>query len=259
MGIKPIKSLSQHFLIDDIISDQIVDSMDIQAGEHILEIGPGEGVLTDRIMNTPAARLTAVELDRRLSMFLRVRHESDSRFTLIEDDFLNVDLNDLAAGNKMRIIGNLPYSITSPILFRLLDCREIISDITVMVQKEVADRLTSMPNCKAYGIPSVLFQLLAKVEHICDVAPNAFRPPPKVHSAVIRISILDTPKAHVQDFEEFRTLVRTAFGQRRKMLRNSIRAWLPENENIELPVALTRRPESLSVLEWAQLSNTLCK
>jgi len=257
MGVKPIKALSQHFLVDDMISDRIVDSMNVQAGDTLLEIGPGEGVLTDRLMQTNADRLTAVELDRRLSMFLKIRYENDSRFQLIENDFLREDFDILAGGDKIRVVGNLPYAITSPILFRLLDHRHQIHDITVMVQREVADRLASGPGSKTYGIPSVLFQLLATVEHVVDVPPEAFKPPPRVNSSVIRITFLDEPTAQVHDFEAFRTLVRTAFGQRRKMLRNTVKPWLEADPDRALPVALTRRPESLSVAEWAALSNAL--
>lgn len=257
MGVKPNKALSQHFLIDDCVSDQIVRSMALQPGDSLLEIGPGEGVLTDRLMQSACSRLTAVELDRRLSMFLKIRYENDSRFHLVENDFLKEDFALLAGEEKIRVVGNLPYAITSPILFRLLDHRHQIQDITVMVQKEVADRLNSGPGCKAYGIPSVLFQLLADVEHVVDVPPEAFNPPPRVNSSVIRITFLKVPRAPIHDFEAFRTLVRTAFGQRRKMLRNTVKPWLESTGHQTLPVELTRRPESLSVEEWAALSNAL--
>ena len=222
-----------------------------------MEIGPGEGVLTDLILNKSLKRLTAVELDRKLAMWLRVRHEALKHFTLIEGDILRQDITEICAGEKIRVIGNLPYNITSPIIFNLLDHRAEIQDITIMIQKEVAVRLASKPSLKAYGVPSILFQLYAKVEMLFDVSPNSFFPVPGVNSAVLRITFYPEPAFDVIDEILFRKLVKSTFTQRRKMLRNTLKPFVIDIKDSRLSQYADLRPEQLSIEQWAELSNVI--
>ncbi|MBN2415688.1 16S rRNA (adenine(1518)-N(6)/adenine(1519)-N(6))-dimethyltransferase RsmA [bacterium] len=252
MQSRPKKKLGQHFLRDGTVAARIIESMNLRANDHVLEIGPGEGVLTDLIAKQSVHRLTAVELDRELIVWLGLRYENNRHVTLVEGDILRQSVRDLARGTMLRVVGNLPYNISSPILFQLLENREFITDATLMVQKEVAERLASAPSSKAYGIPSVLFQLYADIEILFPVPPSAFYPVPAVHSAVIRITFLPKPAWHVEDEQLLKRLVKTAFGQRRKMLRNTL-----SNSGV-LPERIARlRPEQLSVQEWAALTNEL--
>ena len=258
--VRPLKTLGQHFLIDDMAAQSIVDSVGIGPEDDVVEIGPGEGVLTELILETQARSLTAIELDKRLISWLSARFDRDKRFNLINEDVMNVDLLPLHQDKKLRIIGNLPYSITTPILFRMLDFRDIIRDVTVTIQKEVAERLASPPGCKAYGIPSVFFQLYGRVETQFHIPRSSFLPVPGVDSSVIHIEFLEKPNFTLIDSTHFKRLVKTAFGQRRKMLRNSIKSLVQNHmSNEDVVKYLTRRPEALSVEEWAELSNTLSK
>ena len=170
-GIRPQKRLGQHFLRDRSIAERIIQSMSIGCEDRVLEIGAGEGVLTERLIESPARRIVAVELDSRLAGWLKGRFEQNERFEIIEADFLKLDLGPLFSGDwKIRAVGNIPYSITTPILFRLLDDREKVRDVTVTLQKEVGERIISPPGCKAYGIPSVLFQSSGGVDDLSSSA-----------------------------------------------------------------------------------------
>lgn len=252
MQSRPKKKLGQHFLRDSTIAERIIESMRLQTDDHVLEIGPGEGVLTDLIARQSPGHLTAVELDRDLMLWLGVRYENSRDITLIEGDILRQNIKELAQGNMLRVVGNLPYNISSPILFQLLDSRDVITDATLMVQKEVAERLASAPSCKAYGIPSVLFQLYADIDILFTVPPTAFYPVPAVQSTVMKISFLPRPAWPVEDESLLKRLVKEAFGQRRKMLRNTL-----QKDGI-LPDRFARlRPEQLSVEDWALLTNEL--
>lgn len=256
-GIFPKKHLSQHFLRNTDVCRRIVDSISVQPHDWVLEIGPGEGVLTEYLLQTQAERIMAVEIDERCVTHLRSRWDEDPRFKLIHADFLSLDIQNLTPkGIRWRLVGNLPYAITSPILFQALENKTHVRDMTIMVQKEVAERLAASPNCKAYGIPSVLFQLMADVELLFPVSAEDFYPPPKVTSAVLKITFLDKPRYIVNHPARFSTLVKVAFNQRRKMLRRSIKQLLPENCT-GCPVDLALRPEQLSVEAFVALCNWL--
>jgi len=257
-GIKPNIKISQHFLINPSIAERIVHSMEIKEGEFILEVGPGEGILTEFLLASRAERIVGIEIDSRLIKWLKDRFCMNHRFQLIEGDFLKFDLSTIIEKNKkLRLVGNLPYGITSPILFHVLSFRENIKDMTIMVQKEVGERLISKPGSKKYGIPSVIFQYFCEVKKLFAVSRNAFSPKPEVDSSMIHFKFRCDNPYHVEDLDLFFRVVKMAFGQRRKMLKNSLQS-LIENHNIkENRRLLQKRPENLSVKEFVDLSNQL--
>jgi 16S rRNA (adenine1518-N6/adenine1519-N6)-dimethyltransferase len=258
-AIRPLRRFSQNFMKDASFAKRLADSMEIRPGDAVLEIGPGQGVLTRCLLDTPAAVVLGVEIDRRCAGILRSEFSGEPRFRLIEGDFLATDLGGLAAaGTKLRIAGNIPYAITSPILFRLLEERGTVSDFTFTMQKEVALRVAGRPGTRDYGIPSVLIQMAADVRVLFTIPRGAFRPVPGVDSAVLAGRFLETPRFPVSDEAFFRELVKRAFGQRRKMLRNTLRGyWSGGAVPSGLGPMLDRRPEDLSVEEWAALANRL--
>ena len=252
----PRKSLGQNFLRDPNIARRVVRSIAPHLSDIILEIGPGEGALT-KYLAPEVARLIVVDVDKRVVDRMRDQFPDTE---VIHDDFLRVDLDRLARehGGVLRVVGNIPYNITSPILFHLLDHRSSMSDATLMVQKEVARRLAAEPGTKDYGILSVFFQLFATVDILFDVSHHAFYPKPDVTSSIIRLRILPTPRYEITDEAVFRSMVRSVFGKRRKMLRGSMRYFCDEH-GYALPGGcdLTRRPEDLSIAELVHMSNAL--
>ena len=244
----PRKRFGQHFLADRAVLEGIVDFIDPQPGEALIEIGPGLGALTDPIV-ARCKQLTVVELDRDLAARLRKRPE----LTVIESDVLKVDFAALAraAGRPLRVIGNLPYNISSPILFHLAEQVESIQDQHFMLQKEVVDRMASAPGCKDYGRLSVMLQWRYQIESLMDVPPEAFDPPPRVDSAVVRMLPLAHPPA--VDAKLLGELVTVAFSQRRKMLRNTLGRWL-EARDQGGDFDLTRRAEEVPVAEFVALT-----
>jgi 16S rRNA (adenine1518-N6/adenine1519-N6)-dimethyltransferase len=258
-GIRQLKKFSQNFLKNQLVARTIIDSLNIKRGDIILEIGPGEGILTELLINSFADKIIGVEIDFRFARWLRHRFIDEKRLFLIDEDILKVDINSLAIGeNKIRIVGNLPYAITSPILFYLLNNRMRIQDITVMIQKEVGERISSKPGSKVYGIPSVLFQIYSSIEMLFSISRNEFYPVPEVDSCVIKMTFFDEPCFNIIDNVFFNSLVRSVFGMRRKMLRNSLKSIYNEeiNQN-KISIDLSRRPEQLSIEEFVRLSNEL--
>jgi 16S rRNA (adenine1518-N6/adenine1519-N6)-dimethyltransferase len=211
------KNLGQNFLLDRNITKKITVFSGITEGENILEIGPGFGALTREITGI-CPSFTVVEKDPALAEFIRREYPL---LRVIEDDFLQLDLGPLAAEKPLKILGNIPYSITSPILFRVLDNRRLISSATLMMQLEVAERIVAPPGTKEYGILAVQLQAFCDISFLFKVGRRVFRPQPRVDSAVIRI----VPKTEdpLEDAEGFRRFVRTAFRQRRKTLLNNLR------------------------------------
>lgn len=257
-SVVPKKSLGQHFLYDENIAREIAAAIDPRPGDVVLEIGPGEGVLTKYIAGRVRS-LVLVELDRRIATSLEKAFELPG-VAVRQEDILKTDLTGIAAmaGSRLRIAGNIPYYITSPILFHLLDHRAAINDVTMMMQREVARRLAARPKSKAYGILSVFCQLYADVSILFDVGPQAFFPRPRVFSSVVRLNFLSQPRCAVTDEAFFRTMVRAVFGKRRKMLRNSLAYFFDEPvADGETTIELGRRPEELTLNELALLSNEL--
>jgi 16S rRNA (adenine1518-N6/adenine1519-N6)-dimethyltransferase len=257
--LAPRRSLGQHFLRDPNIVRKILASVDPHPGDGILEIGPGDGVLT-RALAGGAATLVAVEVDHRAVE--RLRAAFGSSVTVIEQDILTLSLSDLARdmglGTAWRVVGNIPYNITSPILFAILDHREAVQDATLMMQREVARRLVALPGTKEYGILSVFCRIFAETELLFDVSRNAFRPIPAVTSSVVRLRPIRTSRVPLEDEAVFRHIVRFVFGQRRKMLRHSL-AVLAGLHHWSLPAefALQERPEELSPESLVYLVNRL--
>ncbi len=255
----PRRSLGQHFLCDPNIVRKILASVAPQPEEHLLEIGPGEGALT-RFLARSAASLVAVEIDHRAVE--RLRAEFGSGVEILERDILSLSLSGLARElgipGPWRVVGNIPYGITSPILFAILDDRRAVRDATLMLQREVARRLVARPGTKEYGVLSVFCRIFAETELLFDVSRNAFRPVPSVTSSVVRIRPFPGSRVVLADEATFRHFVRFVFGQRRKMLRHSLaalaglRGW-----TLPLEFALRERPEELSPEDLADLANRL--
>lgn len=258
-GIRPRKRLGQYFLRDRSVAKRIIDSMEICEGDNVVEIGGGEGVLTEFLLKSPAERIVGVEIDNRLADWLRERFIREEKFELIEGDFLKLDLSSLIKdGKKIRVVGNIPYYITKPILFHILESRSWVQDITATVQKEVGERISSRPGTKVYGVLSVLFQVFGQVDPLFFIPRDLFYPVPEVDSSVIRIRFFNEPLYEIKDLDFFRCMVKTVFAQRRKMLRNTLKNLIIDEKMWEsVLVDLSQRPEELSVVELVQLSNEL--
>ncbi len=245
---QPRKRFGQHFLTDTFVLDAIVDAIDPRPGDALVEIGPGLGAMT-----TPLARrcdrLTVIELDRDLAERLRRRAELE----VVEADVLTVDFAAIAArrAGRLRVVGNLPYNISTPILFHLLGFVDHVRDQHFMLQKEVVDRMAAAPGSKDYGRLSVMLQWRYAIDSVLAVGPDAFEPPPQVDSAVVRMRPIPTPAG--VDAGVLGELVRVAFSQRRKMLRNTLGPWLQARAT-EAPFDLARRAEEVPVAEFLALA-----
>lgn len=261
-SVRPKKFLGQHFLKDQGTACAIADTVDDCPDLPVLEVGPGMGVLTQYLL--PKGReLKVVEIDFESVAYLR-RNFPGLEDQIVEDDFLKMHLEHTFGGRPFVLTGNYPYNISSQIFFKMLDYRHLIPCCTGMIQKEVAERMAARPGCKAYGILSVLVQLWYDVEYLFTVEPEVFNPPPKVRSAVIRMTRNDVEDCGC-DERLLRRVVKTAFNQRRKMMRGSLKplfARLDEEtgrvadhtEFLAQPL-LTRRPEQLSVADFVALTN----
>jgi 16S rRNA (adenine1518-N6/adenine1519-N6)-dimethyltransferase len=247
----PRKRFGQHFLADGAVIDAIVGAIDPKPGEPLVEIGPGLGAMTDPLV-ARSGRLTVIELDRDLAARLRRRPELE----VVESDVLKVDFRALAAhaGRKLRVVGNLPYNISTPILFHLLEAVDAVVDQHFMLQKEVVERMAAGPGGKDYGRLSVMLQWRYDIEDVLDVPPEAFEPPPRVESAVVRMQPLpDVPRVDPALLGE---LVGVAFSQRRKLLRHTLGRWL-EQRGFAGSFDVQRRAEEVPVADYLQLAQTL--
>jgi len=247
----PRKRFGQHFLTDDSVIGAIVDAINPRPGEAVVEIGPGLGAMTDPLVGR-CERLTVIELDRDLAARLRKRPE----LNVVESDVLKVDFPALAeqAGQKLRVVGNLPYNISTPILFHLLGHVGHVVDQHFMLQKEVVDRMAASPGNKDYGRLSVMLQWRYDIESVLDVPPEAFDPPPRVDSAVVRMQPL--PLAVGVDAKLLGELVTVAFSQRRKLLRNTLGRWLDER-GFAGEFNTQRRAEEVPVSDYLALVRAL--
>ena len=248
---QPRKRFGQHFLTDGAVLAAIVDQIDPRPGEALIEIGPGLGAMT-RPLAARCGRLTVIELDRDLAARLRL----DATLDVIEADVLRVDFAALAAtrGQKLRIVGNLPYNISTPILFHLLPAAAAVIDQHFMLQKEVVARMAAAPGNKDYGRLSVMLQWRYHIEALFDVPPEAFEPPPRVVSAIVRM--LPWPMPAALDAGLFEELVRVAFSQRRKLLRHTLGRWL-EGRGFAGAFDVQRRAEEVPVAEYVALTQAV--
>lgn len=252
-GHQPRKRFGQHFLHERAVIDRILLAIDPQPDDRLVEIGPGEGALTVPLL-ARAGRLTAIEIDRDLAPRLPELAAGVGDLTVIEADALTVDFRALADGNRLRLVGNLPYNISTPLLFHLLGAADAISDMHFMLQKEVVDRMAAGPGGKTYGRLSVMLQARARVEPLFGVAPGAFRPPPKVDSAVVRIVPKPADAAAGIDPARFELVVRAAFAQRRKTLRNALSGMLVDDDLIAAGIDPRARAEDVPVEGYLALA-----
>ena len=257
--VRPKKNLGQHFLTDLNIASAIADTVDACPDIPVLEVGPGMGVLTQFLAKKPRP-LRVVEIDRESVAYLKETLFRENESPIIEGDFLRMDLHQLFDGQPFVLTGNYPYDISSQIFFKMLDNKDLIPCCTGMIQREVAQRMEAKPGTKAYGILSVLIQAWYDVEYLFTVDEYVFDPPPKVKSAVIRMT-----RNKVQDLgcdeKLFRRVVKTVFNQRRKMLRVSLRQLftkdtMPDSSFFEKDI-MTKRPEQLSIPQFVELTNEI--
>ena len=239
------KRFGQHFLSDGGIIDAIVDAIHPQAGQAMVEIGPGLAALTQPLVER-LGHLTVIELDRDLAVRLRLHKQ----LSVVESDVLKVNFTELAKAQKIRVVGNLPYNISTPILFHLLNHVAVIEDQHFMLQKEVIDRMVASPATSDYGRLSVMLQWRYAMENVLFVPPESFDPPPRVDSAVVRMIPRSSPAA--VDFQLLEKMVQVAFSQRRKLLRHTLGAWLTER-NFAGSFDVQRRAEEVPVQEYLDL------
>ena len=251
--VRAKKNLGQHFLKDEAIARRIAESLDGFPTLPVLEVGPGTGMLTRHLLEQERD-LTVVEIDSESVAYLK-EHYPSLEGRILEQDFLRMNLPALY-NESFCLIGNYPYNISSQIFFKLLDNRESIPCCTGMIQKEVAERMTASPGSKSYGILSVLLQTWYDIEYLFTVNEQAFIPPPKVKSAVVRLTRNKRKQLGCNE-KLFKTVVKTSFNQRRKMLRNSIQSLLSEESPLPGDPMLTKRPEQLSIEQFEQLTNLL--
>ena len=258
--VRPKKNLGQHFLVDLGIARRIADTVDEPFDNlPVLEVGPGMGVMTQYLIEKPR-QLKVVEIDRESVAYLKgtLFRGCENTPEIIEGDFLRMNLAEVFGGRQFVLTGNYPYDISSQIFFKMLDNKDLIPCCTGMIQHEVALRMAAQPGNKQYGILSVLIQAWYDVEYLFTVEPSVFNPPPKVQSAVIRMTRNQTSDLGC-DWPLFRRVVKTVFNQRRKMLRVSLRQLLPNPSALAIPagstIDLTLRPEQLTIAQFVELTN----
>jgi 16S rRNA (adenine1518-N6/adenine1519-N6)-dimethyltransferase len=243
---RPRKRFGQHFLHDPAVIDRIASAIAPRPGEALVEIGPGRGALTRRLLQSDCGSLDAIEVDRDLAALLRAELAQDARFALHEADALEVDFGAFARerGQPLRVVGNLPYNISTPLLFHLLESVRVIRDMHVMLQREVIARMAARPGEHAYGRLTVMLSPWVRVERLFDVGPGAFQPPPRVWSAVARLTVLPQPAFAVSP--AFGAIVAAAFAHRRKTLRNALRGRVTVEQIESCGIDPSARPETVS-------------
>ncbi|MBV9217422.1 MAG: ribosomal RNA small subunit methyltransferase A [Acidobacteria bacterium] len=254
MNHRPKRSLGQNFLRDVGVVRRIVDAVGLNPGERVVEIGPGEGALTSILLER-RADVTAVEFDRELVLFLQ--RKFGGRVTVIEADALSVDLSSLVGASPVKLAANLPYNISTPILQRLIDHRDLFSSLVLMFQREVAKRITAMSGTRDRGYLTVISEMAFDIEYLFDVPPGAFYPVPKVWSAVVRL----TPKSTSLDEKQFKELVSRGFTHKRKILANNLGPYYPDLSDMLSVAGLSSkcRAEELSLADWKRLAGLLLK
>jgi 16S rRNA (adenine1518-N6/adenine1519-N6)-dimethyltransferase len=252
-SVKAKKNLGQHFLKDEEIARRIAATLDGFPSLPVLEVGPGTGMLTQFLLQNNRD-LTVVEIDRESIAYLN-QHFPELEDRIIQQDFLKIDFTRLYSG-EFYVIGNYPYNISSQIFFKVLNNKDSIPCCAGMIQKEVAERMVAQPGSKTYGILSVLMQAWYDIEYLFTVDENAFIPPPKVKSAVIRLTRNDRKQLNCNE-KLFKSVVKASFNQRRKMLRNSVKLFFPPDCPLPDDPIFTKRPEQLSIEQFEELTNLI--
>ncbi|MGB1198531.1 MAG: 16S rRNA (adenine(1518)-N(6)/adenine(1519)-N(6))-dimethyltransferase RsmA [Thalassotalea sp.] len=255
LGHQAKKRFGQNFLHNDAIISKIVDAINPEPGENLIEIGPGLGALTEPVVDR-AGELSVVELDRDLAHRLRHHPFLAPKLTIYEQDALKFDFAELATeDNPLRIFGNLPYNISTPLIFHLLTFKSQVKDMHFMLQKEVVERMASGPDCKSYGRLSVMTQYQCQVLPVMEIGPEAFNPPPKVDSAIVRLIPHKTIKNPVKKLADLNKVCLAAFNQRRKTIRNSFKKIISADQLVELSIDPSIRPENLTLDDFIKLAN----
>jgi len=254
MNHRPRKRFGQHFLTDPGVIDAIIRAIRPAATDVIVEIGPGQGAITSLLVSG-AGSLHTIELDRELAARMRVQYAHESSLTMHEADALSFDFGSL--GDRLRIVGNLPYNISTPLLFHLLNYRDRIVDMHFMLQKEVVDRMAAPPGSKTYGRLSIMLGCHFDIEALFEVDRFAFNPPPEVTSAVARLTPLPGGTYEILDESVFSHLVAAAFSQRRKTIRNALRKDVEEQALCAVDIDPGQRPETVPIAAYVALSNLL--
>lgn len=251
--VKAKKALGQHFLTDLTVAQRIADTVSEYQGTPVLEVGPGMGVLTQYLLQAQH-NLTVVELDSESVDYLKAMYPTELADRIVAADFLQLDLKQTLGDGKMVIIGNYPYNISSQIFFKVLDYKDQVVCCSGMLQREVAERIAAAPGSKTYGILSVLLQAWYDIEYLFTVDENVFNPPPKVKSGVIKLVRNNVTDLGCNE-RLFKTVVKTAFGMRRKMLRGSLKSLFPAGSPTLSTDLFTKRPEQLSVQQFVDITN----
>jgi len=255
--MQPRKRFGQHFLHDPSVIRRIVDSIAPREGERIVEIGPGRGALTWPLLER-AKRREAIEIDRDLAQQLRSDPRARNGLEVHERDVLRLDFHALrGAGGKLRIVGNLPYNISTPLMFHLLEQREAIADMHFMLQREVALRLAAPHGTRAYGRLTIMVAAYAEVTHLFDVGPGAFQPAPKVWSAIVHLRVCGAPRFPLGSDRHLRTVVSAAFSHRRKTLRNGLKGLLDDADLEACGIDPELRPQMIPPAGWGLLARRL--
>jgi 16S rRNA (adenine1518-N6/adenine1519-N6)-dimethyltransferase len=255
LGHQAKKRFGQNFLHNDAVISDIIDAINPEPGENLVEIGPGLGALTEPVIER-AEKLSVVELDRDLAKRLRHHPFLAPHLTIYETDALNFDFGQLATDKKpLRIFGNLPYNISTPLIFHLLTFKDKVQDMHFMLQKEVVERMAAGPDCKAYGRLSIMTQYQCQVIPVMEIGPEAFKPAPKVDSAIVRLVPHRDIKNPVKDIAALNTVCLAAFNQRRKTIRNGFKKLISVAQLESLNIDANVRPENLTIDDYIMLAN----
>jgi 16S rRNA (adenine1518-N6/adenine1519-N6)-dimethyltransferase len=250
---QPRKRFGQHFLHDRNVVEKIINAVNPQPGQTIVEIGPGLGAITLSLLDR-IGELHVIELDRDLAKIISDQCKNIGKLYLHNADALEFDFCKISE-KSIRVIGNLPYNISTPLIFHLLDQLECISDMVFMLQEEVVDRMNADPGTRTYGRLSVMVQAQCRVQKLFHVGPGSFNPPPKVESAIVKLVPHKTPVTDIKNHDTFNIIVRESFNQRRKTLRNAIKNFLDTKQIESLEIDPGMRPEQLTIQQFAKLSN----
>lgn len=253
----PRKRFGQNFLIDTGIISRLIAAINPQRSEHLIEIGPGQGAITESLVAS-GATIDAIEIDRDLAAHLEHKFANNKNFNLHCEDILKFPIRSLVDNKKtykLRVVGNLPYNISTPLLFKLFENIDFIQDLHFMLQKEVAERLTAHPDTKDYGRMSVMAQYYCNMEILIQVPPHSFNPAPKVDSCIVKFTPHLQPTVNVNDHTMLQNIVTNAFSQRRKTISNSLKGFISAEELLNLEIDPKHRAENLTLIDYTNIAN----